>query len=74
MGSNAVDAAIIIIQGDAILARKDPTGVKLPAQQVAEMTDNGIGKEFAKDRHCRLRYRKFASLIYAVRFIHVIDK
>ncbi len=73
MGSHAFFAARIIIQGGATLAGKDPTSVKLPAPQVAEMMGNPIGKESAEDRRCRVSYMKIAGLIYAVGFIHVLD-
>jgi len=73
MGSNAVAAAIIIIWGNATLAGKDPASVKFLAPQVAEMRCYRIGKEFARDRHCRLSYGKFIGLIYAISFIHAID-
>ena len=73
MGSNAAFTAAIIIFGAATLAGKDPTSIKLPAPQVAEMAGNGIGKEFAPYCHFRLSYGKFTGLNYAVRFIHVLD-
>ena len=73
IGSIALVAAIISIQCDATFAGKDPTSVKLPAPQVAEMMDNRIGKESAKERHFRLRYMKLAGLLYAVIVSHVIN-
>jgi hypothetical protein len=46
MGSNAVVAAIIVMNSDAALAGKDPARVKLTSSQAAKMTDSRIGKEF----------------------------
>lgn len=73
MGSHAFFTVRNINQSDATLAGKDPAGVKFPAPQVTEMTNNRIGKEFAEYSRCRASYRKIAGLIYAFGFIHVPD-
>lgn len=61
------------MQCAATFAGKDPTSVKLPAPQVAEIAGNHIGKESAEERRFGLCYLMVAGLIYSIVFSHVID-